>query len=122
MSSEVKLNVLVVDDEPFICESLIDLIEMAGGKAKSAANGVEALRMVMAESYDVVVTDVRMPNGNGIDFIKGIPAEIKSRMRIYLSSGFNDIDEASVQSLGIQGVLSKPFDFEIFMKKIFEGA
>ena len=62
-------RILVVDDDPYMRESLLDSLESQGhrGEAQSeAAGGLEALA---ARDYDLVITDLKMPGMNGLEFL-----------------------------------------------------
>lgn len=65
-------NVLVVDDEPMVLDLLIDIVEELGHRVDTAANGEEALRKARARTYDMVISDVRMPRMNGIDLYRNL--------------------------------------------------
>lgn len=67
-------NVLVVDDEPMVLDLLIDIVEELGHRVDTAANGEEALKKARARSYDMVISDVRMPRMNGIDLYRSLLA------------------------------------------------
>lgn len=68
-------RVLVVDDEPSIVSVLRDLFEAQGLLVSTAANGHEAIHLLLAGPYDVVVTDFNMPGCGGTELI----AEIRRR-------------------------------------------
>ena len=63
-------RVLVVDDDPPVRETLCDLIANLGHESVSAAGGREALELLAARPYDVVITDLFMPEMNGLEFIR----------------------------------------------------
>jgi len=67
-------HLLVVDDEPMILDLLIDILGEAGHRVDSAANGGEACRKVAARAYDLVITDVRMPQMSGTELYRKILA------------------------------------------------
>ena len=63
------MTVLIVDDEPGMRETLVDILEKSGFVAEAVADGEEALRRLAEQSYDVVVMDVRMPGRDGVDVL-----------------------------------------------------
>jgi CheY-like chemotaxis protein/anti-sigma regulatory factor (Ser/Thr protein kinase) len=65
-------QILVVDDEPLVIDLLMDILTEAGYHVDTAANGVEACRKVGDRRYDLVITDVRMPEMNGIDLYRNV--------------------------------------------------
>ena len=64
-------TILVVDDEIDILETIIDTLDIEFEDAivvDRAMNGVEALKLFQEKSFDLVITDLNMPEMNGIDF------------------------------------------------------
>jgi two-component system NtrC family sensor kinase len=104
------LTVLVVDDEPSIRETLAEILDGAGHRVNTAASGEEALRMLERQSYDAILTDIRMPDLDG----RGLSLEIERRWpehahRIVFVTG----DTLGQSRLGAgsdsRPVLEKPF-------------
>ena len=58
-------RVLLIDDEPEICELLIDFLEDSGLAVETACNGQDALRLIAARDFDAIVCDLRMPGMDG---------------------------------------------------------
>ena len=69
-------RILVVDDEPALCELLARMVRDAGYVVVTACGGVAGLDLISraAESFDLVVTDSRMPGMSGCDFIRRLRA------------------------------------------------
>jgi len=67
-------QILVVDDEPLVQELLVEILEDLGHRVDTANDGKEACDKVLGETYDLVITDVRMPRMNGIDFYRELLA------------------------------------------------
>ncbi|WP_139903439.1 response regulator transcription factor [Clostridium thermarum] len=108
-------KVLVVDDEKLIRTGVKTMIER---KAKDfydvvlCSNGLEALDIVSKEKIDIVITDIRMPEMDGITFIKKLQ-EFKFKPLILILSGYDDFNYA-VEALkcGVQNYLLKPIKRE----------
>ena len=108
-----QLSVLVADDHPVIREAASQILEEAGHKVRTAADGAEALRKLAGGWFDVLVTDVLMPGMDGIQLI----GEVRRRhpgVRIMAMSagceGFSRDDFLKIASrLGAGAVLEKPF-------------
>ena len=62
-------KILVVDDEPAIVSTLKDSLEALGYQSVGASNGKEALQLVDKDAFDLVITDIRMPEKSGIDLL-----------------------------------------------------
>lgn len=65
-----KLRVLVVDDETIALENLNRLLRKEGHNVVTADNGSDAVKLLEASSFDVVITDLRMGKVNGMDVLK----------------------------------------------------
>jgi CheY-like chemotaxis protein len=60
-----RKTILVVDDEPAVRGMLTEILDLDGYKVEVAKNGQVALEKLQEHSYDVILTDVRMPGGDG---------------------------------------------------------
>ena len=85
-------SVLVVDDEPTIVELLNEILEELGHRVDTAANGEEACDKVSAGHYDLVITDVRMPRMDGMEFYRralSMRPELRNRV-IFITGDLMD--------------------------------
>ena len=89
----VKAQILVVDDDPQQREMLAGLLGDMGYRARSCANGKEALAHVEAGGVDVVLTDLRMPGLSGLDILKQARA-LNPRVDFVLLTAFGTIETA----------------------------
>jgi len=104
-----KKKILVVDDEPSILRTLIDSLEALGYQAAGANNGKEALESMNKDSFDLVITDIRMPEKNGIDLMKDIKAQYPD-LPVVMITGYPlayPPEKAKVE--GASGYIAKPF-------------
>lgn len=67
-------RILVIDDDRLFRNSLVDLIEAAGWKAKPLARATEAERWIAQFAPDVILSDVRMPEMTGLELLKSLKA------------------------------------------------
>ena len=65
-----RYRVLVVDDEPGMRETLVDILETVGYDVSAAGDGDQALEAVRKQDVDVVVMDVQMPNRDGVSVLQ----------------------------------------------------
>ncbi len=111
-SSNASLSVLVVDDEPVLRELVAFILLDKGFEVCEAESGDAAYHMLSQRSFDVVVSDVRMPNGSGVDLLKRINDLIVKRPAVFLVSGYSEISLEEAKSLGARDLLSKPVDYD----------
>ena len=111
------LTVLVVDDEPFSCETACMLLEKLGMQGEWVLSGKEALEYVQKkqekkEELFAVLLDCNMPGGmNGMETAKAMRREIRSSVPIVMYSAYDWADiETEAQVAGIDAFIMKPLD------------
>jgi two-component system NtrC family response regulator len=82
-------NLLIIDDDPLICESLSAVIQKMGHTAHCAHTVSEAVEKLRAESFDIVFCDVRMPDGSGLDILPEMK-ESQASPEVIIITGFGD--------------------------------
>jgi CheY-like chemotaxis protein len=105
-------TILVIDDEALIRETIRMKLEQSGHQVIEAGNGIEGLRALEEQAIDLVVTDIIMPEQEGIETIRKIRERTATVGIIAISGGgrtrnFGFLDFA--KKLGANGALSKPF-------------
>ncbi len=102
--------ILVVDDERAIRNSLKEILEFEDYSVELAENGVEALEKVKNGKFDLVFSDIKMPEMDGITLLEAILQE-RNDMPIIMMSGHAEIDTAvKAIKLGAFDFISKPLD------------
>jgi signal transduction histidine kinase len=101
------LKILVVDDQPIICEVIQEQLRSDGHQVDVAENGIEALERISAEGYDLLVTDQAMPGMSG-DELGPKAKEICPRISVILLTGFGGSATETNLSPGIDIMLGKP--------------
>lgn len=114
----MKKKILIVDDEPMICEILRDYLELESFDVTEASNGQQAFEFVLKNNFDCVVSDVRMPNGDGTTLARKISEMPGRKPKVFLTSGYSEISDAEATSLGVVKVLHKPFQNKEFIDSI----
>lgn len=109
------LKVLLVDDEPYVLEGLSTMVDWAayGFSVYTAANGEDALEIVRESDPDLVITDIRMPGMNGIEFIKLSIERYHANAEFVILSGYDDFSYAKeAMRYHVCDYLLKPLDDE----------
>lgn len=116
-------RVLLVDDDDAIREMLELVLQRRGLHVVKAADGREALRLYSEQEFDLIVTDLIMPNKEGIETILEVRA-MKRPIRILAMSGGGRVDQSMhlhlAKSVGADRVISKPFLPKDFLQVIDE--
>ncbi len=105
-------KILVVDDELFFRQLYRDLLEDVGYAVVVCSSGDEAVRLLEAEAFDLVLSDVVMPGRSGIDVLRFAKA-LPSPPEVVMVTGYASLDSA-IESLknGARDYLVKPFNPE----------
>jgi PAS domain S-box-containing protein len=114
------LRILVVDDDPEICQSLQDLLEEEQCTVETAASGVFAMEWLDRQEFDVVVSDVVMPDMDGYHLYQTVKNK-RPNLPVVLMTAFNyDKDHIIKRSCldGLQGVIFKKPVNPVILKKL----
>jgi CheY-like chemotaxis protein len=114
-TNDVKIRILVVDDEPDILLGLSALLERQGHYVKTFDKAASALQHLTSEGvqFDLVITDYRMPGGmSGLDLAKRVKKDTRRKTKVFLISAF-DISSSrefgeALESEIVDEVLRKP--------------
>lgn len=104
------MKVLIIDDEKSIRNTLKEILEFEGHDISLAADGVEGLSMATAESFDVIFSDIKMPNMDGMELLDKL-SEFNVESSVIMISGHGSIDSA-VECIkkGAFDFIQKPLD------------
>lgn len=120
MQSLAKRSILVVDDEPLLREILRDELEAAGAKVWEAGNTQEARALLRSQAFDAVLTDMRMPGGDGVALLDEIP-QLTQKPVVLLMSGYPDLSLEQAIARGAKGILTKPLDLNLVISQLAQA-
>ncbi len=110
--------VLIVDDEASVRTSLEKALSKAGYVTKSAGSGNEALKMLQKQSVDIVLSDLKMPDGDGLDLLRSIKMK-NTGVEVILLTGFGTVDKAvEAMKEGAYDFITKPFKKAVILSTI----
>ncbi len=112
------MKILIVDDEPEICELFSLELQDEGWSTCVASNGSKAFEIVQENDIDVVISDVRMPGGDGIELLRRIKERNLNSPEVILVTGFADITSDEAIKKGAKAVFAKPIDFAAIIRAI----
>ncbi|MBF0353098.1 MAG: sigma-54-dependent Fis family transcriptional regulator [SAR324 cluster bacterium] len=102
-------TVLVIDDDELVQEMLFEFLSDSGYRVLVAANGQTALEIYERESPNVIITDLRMPEMDGIGFLKKLPRKTAISPAVIVLTGYDTMDELDLSyDLGVYAFLRKP--------------
>lgn len=113
-----EFSILVVDDNEDIRETVGVILSGSGYRCESAKNGVEAMQRVRQARFDAVVTDLEMPEMDGIALTREIRQHFSS-LPVMIMTGHSDDDSRETAfRAGAREFLSKPFDVPDLIRKL----
>jgi CheY-like chemotaxis protein len=115
-----SINVLVVDDEFFVCKSVQKILAAESMNTEIAMSGPEGLMKVRGRKYDLIFVDVKMPEMDGFEFIR-ILREIQADVPVIVISGYNtpQMRDQSSEHTAVRFV-PKPFTPEEVRAAVYE--
>jgi len=122
-ASRKKEHILVVDDSPDTLEVLQRNLESKAFRVSTAPGAVEAIKILESTPIDIVITDLKMPEVNGLDLVRHIQENFKNT-EVMMITGYPSIEGAveAVKS-GAEEYLAKPFTEEelfVAVKRVLE--
>jgi len=118
-----RASVLVVDDDPVTRSMLTASLEASGHQVTTADGGSQALDLVRADGYDVILLDVLMPRMNGYQVLEELKDDPRLRhVPVVMVTGLDDVESAvRCIELGADDYLSKPIDPVLLGARINAG-
>ena len=105
------MNILLIDDEADVRQSLSRFLKKLGHTVVCAANGMEGLREFHTQTFNLVITDIRMPEIDGLELLRRIKTIEKSPVDIIVVTGHGDTANAiKALKYGAFDYLQKPID------------
>ena len=122
--SEPMPTILLIEDEDLLRSGVQELFELNGFHVIGAEDGLEAMHWLYETQIDLVVTDLLMPNMNGVELIARL-SRSHPELPVILVSGAshlvkNRLGIQSLESLGAKATFSKPFKSEELVNKAKE--
>jgi CheY-like chemotaxis protein len=105
----IKGRILVVDDDEDICSTICAVFQDSGLETIIATSGFDALQMIATNNVTVVISDVRMANGNGLELLAAVRKHYP-RLAVFLITGYDDMTTEDALRQGAKELFNKPFD------------
>lgn len=121
MTPQNAPRILVVDDDPDICQNLIDILQDLGYQVDCAHDGPAALELVARRSYDVALLDLKMPGMDGLTLYREIKKRRAGTVSILVTAFASDTTAAEALAAGTWRVVAKPVDFRKLLALVDEA-
>jgi two-component system response regulator FlrC len=104
------MKLLVVEDDPKLREAMVDTLMLKGHEVCEAANGIDGMAIVRAQSLDLVLSDINMPGMDGLELLQTIKSE-HPWLPVVLMTAYGDVGQAvKAMQRGANDYLMKPFE------------
>ena len=107
-----KRRILVVDDEPFVCDAVKMMLNFDGHVVETANSAQEALAIFEKGKFDLVITDYAMPNMKGDELAAAIKARAPKQPVVMITAYAEMLQSSGNPLKGVDFVISKPFLLE----------
>jgi len=105
-------SILVVDDDSTLREAIAEALALEGYQVATASDSEVAHRFIDKEQPDMVISDLRMPGGSGLDLLRKC-REKNTNLPFLLMSAYGEVDDAvSAMREGAIDFITKPFDLD----------
>ncbi|MBN2372274.1 response regulator [bacterium] len=113
-----NMNVLLVDDDQWIRNSMRLFFEAEGCYLVALETAEEAIKAINKKDYDIIITDYILPGMNGLEFLKEIEKSQPKAIKILITAYGNNNVVSEATKLGIQHFIEKPFTSDIIEKSL----
>src|SRR6266699_6080424 len=118
----VAMNILIVDDEQSIRETCATVSEQCGMKAVTVATAEEALQVLEHSPIDIVLTDLKLQQSNGVELLKQVH-DLHPEVAVVVLTQYGTIESAlEVTRLGAVDYVTKPFRIEELRSRLERAA
>ncbi|MBF0504433.1 MAG: sigma-54-dependent Fis family transcriptional regulator [Candidatus Omnitrophica bacterium] len=123
MSAQIPYSILIVDDEPLIRRSLYEILKISGYDTHMAASAEEAINLFENKKFDIVITDLQLPQLSGLELIIFIK-KISPATEVILVTGYGSIETAvEAMKKGAFDYITKPIvddEIKFLIERIIE--
>lgn len=110
-----KLKTLLVDDDELIRDSLKIAFSAKGCAMRVAVNAEEGLKSISEEPFDIIISDLRLPGMNGLDFIKQAAVIQPEAIRFLITAYRDDHIISEAVRIGVNEFIEKPFSVKVLV-------
>ena len=117
-----KIEVMVLDDEPIVCERVKDFLDKKGISTETFTDSQSALNRIKEKTFDVIVTDVKMEGATGMDVLFTVKKD-NLRTEVIIITGYSAFESfREAEAVGVFDYIMKPFKMDDLYGKIKKAA
>jgi DNA-binding NtrC family response regulator len=117
-----NIEVLVLDDEPIVCERLQDYLRKKGMSVETFNDSRQALKRIGEKSFDVIITDLKMEGPTGMDILLAV-REGSYNSEVIIITGYGSFTTfREAEAVGAFDFISKPFHMSEMYKLVKKAA
>lgn len=116
MEKQNTSRILIVDDEEDLAEVTAESLKRKGYDVTAVFSGSDAFKLIQSQKFDLIISDMRMPDMSGLDLALKIKSEIPNPPPIIFITGFSEIALEKAYDVGVLAVFPKPHD-----RKMLDG-
>ena len=116
-SAPKDFTILMVDDDSELLESFSEIFQLAGYQVETADGGLNAFEKFKLKSYDLIITDMRMPEGDGAFLVKNIRGQNKE-VPVFCVTGYSHLTNAEMSAIGINMIFEKPCEIKQLLNSV----
>jgi DNA-binding NtrC family response regulator len=106
---EEKNRVMVLDDEPIVCERLRSMLEKMDLEVETFVESGKALKRIVEKPFQILITDLKMKELDGIEVLK-ITQRVSPQTKVIMITGFATVEKAKqALQMGVFDFIAKPF-------------
>ena len=114
----MSAHILLVEDDTFLREGLVELLTNESYKITAAENANKAKTYLNMTDFDLVVLDVRLPDGSGLDICRKIRADGKTMPVLFLTACDDENEIVAGLDSGADDYVTKPFGIKVLLSRI----
>ena len=105
-------KILIVDDNSMMLKTLQDILQITGYRVEVARNGREALEKIKAESFGCILSDVRMPDIDGVELLHAVKKSHPDLPLVLMTAHSESDLVRQARAAGAAAVMEKPLDMK----------
>lgn len=115
----LDLNVLLVDDDIGLLQLTGEILKQQGFKINTFSSAKQALEYAVTHKFDLVITDIQMPEMDGFEFVKALRIQLGvQEVPVIAVTGRQNVSESIYQQAGFEAVVQKPYQTKELMQTI----